>query len=153
MKLENSKNGLSFISDEGKESQIKFPKYDGTICTIWNESLGMEHCAHPNIDKTGSVKGMKSRGFWREEDKIYSKGGYHFNMSKVTFSDDLDRLCLTVEKNPKILDTFYSSVSNGKSVEFQFEQNGGIIIMDNSQEEKIFETCTDQEHNPTVPNL
>ena len=39
------------------------------VAWIENGSTGMGHSVHPNIDDSGSVKGMKQCGYWNKEDK------------------------------------------------------------------------------------
>lgn len=62
------------------------------IAWIENGSTGLTHSVHPNIDKTGSVTGMKRLGYWKKEDKILLSNGYHYNISKFVVGDDLDNV-------------------------------------------------------------
>ena len=62
------------------------------IAWIENWSEGMEHSVHPNIDITGSVRGMKERGFWNKDDKIVRSHGWQYNISKFVASDELDQI-------------------------------------------------------------
>ena len=58
------------------------------IAYVTDGSTGLTHSAHPNIDKSGSVAGMKKRGYWRKEDKIVSLNGYFYNISMLSYDKD-----------------------------------------------------------------
>lgn len=62
------------------------------IAWIENGSTGMGHSVHPNIDISGSVRGMKERGYWNKEDKIVRSHGWQYNISKFVCSDELDEI-------------------------------------------------------------
>src|SRR5690625_3869419 len=62
------------------------------IAWVENGSTGNGHSAHPNIDASGSVKGMKQRGYWRQDDKTVRSHGYIYNVSKVVVSDEYDQI-------------------------------------------------------------
>lgn len=79
---------------------------DGQLCTIRrghnvvcieNYSSGFGHTAHPNIDETGSVSGMKNLGHWRKDDRIIKEAGYYYNMSSIVISCGLDALAYFLE--------------------------------------------------------
>lgn len=53
---------------------------------------GLRHSCHPNIHKTGSVKGMIARGYWAEDDKVISSNGFKYNTSHLIVSDELDSI-------------------------------------------------------------
>ena len=36
---------------------------------------------HPSIHVSGSIRGMKKRGFWRKTDIIVRCGSYYYNLS------------------------------------------------------------------------
>ncbi|WP_301124034.1 hypothetical protein [Mycolicibacterium fortuitum] len=42
---------------------------DTGLAWVENGAAGIAHSAHPNIDATGSVAGMKDRGYWGREDR------------------------------------------------------------------------------------
>ena len=96
---------LTFIPEpEGyrvKETRwlCSLPKaYKGNLFCIENYSAGVEHSAHPNIDASGSVAGMKKLGYWRKDAVINRTHGAIYNMSLVVCSDPLDELCHALEK-------------------------------------------------------
>jgi hypothetical protein len=62
------------------------------IAWIEDGSTGMGHSVHPNIDITGSVRGMKDRGYWGKHDKIVRSHGWQYNISKFVISDELDNI-------------------------------------------------------------
>jgi hypothetical protein len=62
------------------------------IAWVENGHTGNGHSAHPNIDVTGSVKGMISRGYWKASDKTVRSHGFIYNTSRLTVTDDLDEL-------------------------------------------------------------
>ena len=62
------------------------------IAWIENGSTGMSHSVHPNIDSSGSVRGMKNLGYWDKNDKIVRSHGYQYNISRLVISDELDKI-------------------------------------------------------------
>lgn len=53
---------------------------------------GLSYSCHPNIHKTGSVKGMKARGYWDPDDEVVSSNGFKYNTSHFIVSDGLDSI-------------------------------------------------------------
>jgi len=77
------------------------PMYiDNNTGIVWIEdgSTGMGISVHPNIDVTGSVKGMKELGYWDKTDKIVRSHGYNYNISKFVCNED-DTLEMIVSEN------------------------------------------------------
>jgi len=70
----------------------------GRVVSIENYSVGIGHSAYPNIDKSGSVAGMKKLGYWGKDDKTVRQDGFIYNVSHVVISDPLDALALYIEK-------------------------------------------------------
>jgi hypothetical protein len=62
------------------------------IAWIEDGSTGTGHSVHPNIDVTGSVRGMKDRGYWGKNDKVVRSHGWQYNISKFVASDELDNI-------------------------------------------------------------
>ena len=62
------------------------------IAWVQDGSTGCGHSCHPNIDHSGSVTGMKSRGFWNKEDRVIKCGGYSYNISRLVIDDKLDEV-------------------------------------------------------------
>lgn len=63
-----------------------------------NYSSGGGHSAYSNIDVTGSIRGMKKRGFWGKKDEIVRAHGFYFNKSQVLITDAIDAICFLMEK-------------------------------------------------------
>lgn len=42
---------------------------------------------HPNIDRTGSVAGMRARGYWRREDRTAESHGWIYNIDRLAYDD------------------------------------------------------------------
>lgn len=60
------------------------------IAWVADGSLGLGHSCHANIDASGSVTGMKQRGYWRKEDRTTRSHGFIYNIDTLVISDDLD---------------------------------------------------------------
>ena len=48
----------------------------------------MSHSCHPNIDVTGSVTGMKNKGFWGKKDRIVRSHGFQYNIDIFDIADN-----------------------------------------------------------------
>lgn len=62
------------------------------IAWIENGNTGSRHSCHPNIDKTGSVAGMKKLGYWNKEDKTVKSHGFIYNIDNLVIGDELDEI-------------------------------------------------------------
>ncbi|QST02162.1 hypothetical protein IMZ31_22175 (plasmid) [Pontibacillus sp. ALD_SL1] len=62
------------------------------IAWVENGNTGNEHSAHPNIDRSGSVRGMKRLGYWDTDDRVVQCNGSKYNVSKVVVTDELDEI-------------------------------------------------------------
>jgi hypothetical protein len=62
------------------------------IAWVEDGSTGCGHSCHPNISETGSVTGMKGRGYWRDEDRAVKSHGFIYNIDSLVVSDDLDEM-------------------------------------------------------------
>jgi hypothetical protein len=51
------------------------------IAVVRDGSTGMSHSAHPNIDASGSVRGMKRLGYWGKKDTVVRTNGAIYNVS------------------------------------------------------------------------
>lgn len=63
---------------------------DDTSGLAWisDGRIGTEHSVHPSIHRTGSVRGMKSLGYWGKKDKVVRSHGWIFNISIFTCDED-----------------------------------------------------------------
>lgn len=62
------------------------------IAWIENGKTGNGHSAHPNIDATGSIRGMKKLGYWGKKDRCVRSHGFIYNIDKLVVSDELDEI-------------------------------------------------------------
>lgn len=62
------------------------------IAWVEDGRSGCGHSAHPNIDATGSVAGMKNKGYWEKSDRTVSSHGFIYNIDMSVVSDELDEL-------------------------------------------------------------
>lgn len=62
------------------------------IAWVEDGSTGNSHSAHPNIDATGSVRGMKKLGYWGKNDITLRCNGAIYNTSKLVVTDELDMI-------------------------------------------------------------
>lgn len=60
------------------------------IAWVEDGNVGIGHTCHPNIDSTGSVRGMKKL-YWGECRTVRSHG-FIFNIDRIAVSDALDEL-------------------------------------------------------------
>lgn len=77
---------------------VAFKRQNG-IVSIENYSVGIGHSCHPNIDASGSVKGMKNLGYWRKDATTVKAHGFIYNKSSIVISDPLDLLAYHMEYN------------------------------------------------------
>lgn len=52
------------------------------IAWIEDNSTGLGISVHPNIDESGSVKGMKNLGHWGKYDRIVTSHGWKYNIDR-----------------------------------------------------------------------
>lgn len=57
-----------------------------------NGSSGTGHSVHASIDSTGSVQGMKKKGYWKHKDRIERTNGFIYNIDTLIISDELDQI-------------------------------------------------------------
>lgn len=62
------------------------------IAWVENGSTGGGHSAHANIDASGSVRGMVSRGYWRKTDRTVRSHGCIYNIDTLVVTDELDQI-------------------------------------------------------------
>ena len=65
---------------------------DSNTGIAWVEDgrTGCGHSCHPNIDASGSVRGMIARRHWHEDDLVILTNGFKYNVSKFMASTDYD---------------------------------------------------------------
>ncbi len=74
------------------EHRTLFRDTENGIAWIEDTSVGLGYSCHPNISDTGSVTGMRLRGYWGEKDRVVSSHGFIFNVDKVAIYGDLDQI-------------------------------------------------------------
>jgi len=62
------------------------------IAFVEDGITGCGHSAHPNIDNSGSVSGMKKQGYWDKNAKTVKARGFIYNISSVVTTDELDEI-------------------------------------------------------------
>lgn len=63
---------------------------DSNTGIVWAEDgrTGLGISAHPNINATGSVVGMKERGFWGKKDRTVRSHGWIYNIDRLSYDDN-----------------------------------------------------------------
>lgn len=62
--------------------------YSNGIATVHDGSSGMTHSVHPNIDCTGSVRGMKQLGYWKRDARTVRAGSYIYNIDSLAYDKE-----------------------------------------------------------------
>lgn len=83
---------MKIFVKEIKEHVVLYRDSKSGIAFIKNGLTGNEHSAHPNIDRTGSVVGMKKKGYWGKNDIVVATNGAKYNISKLVIHDELDKI-------------------------------------------------------------
>ncbi|WP_157931612.1 hypothetical protein [Mycobacteroides abscessus] len=65
---------------------------DSGIAYVEDGSTGNGHSAHPNIDATGSVAGMKALGYWAADAQTVESHGFIYNIDAFVVDGELDRI-------------------------------------------------------------
>lgn len=60
------------------------------IAWIKDGSTGLGISVHPNIDKSGSVIGMKNLGYWGKNDRIVESHGFKYNIDRFECDEKSD---------------------------------------------------------------
>lgn len=62
------------------------------IAWVEDGTTGSGHSCHPNISSSGSVRGMKDRGYWRKSDRTVRSHGFIYNIDECSVRGELDQL-------------------------------------------------------------
>lgn len=54
--------------------------YDSEIATIEDRRTGLTHSPHPSISSSGSVDGMRKKGYWGAEERTLRGGNFIYNI-------------------------------------------------------------------------
>lgn len=57
------------------------------IAWIEDGSVGLGYSLHPNIDATGSIRGMRDRGYWGKKDRCVRSHGFIYNIDRYVSED------------------------------------------------------------------
>jgi len=87
---EQSGNGGSIMAEKmirKIEPYVTLYRDDKTgIACIHDGSSGCGISVHPNIQRGGSVRGMKHLGYWKKDARIVRSGGYIYNIDAFSLS-------------------------------------------------------------------
>lgn len=62
------------------------------IAWIADGSTGLRYTVHPSIDASGSVRGMKDKGWWAQDARTVKSDGFIYNIDELIVHDDNDRI-------------------------------------------------------------
>lgn len=62
------------------------------IAWVEDGNTGCGHSCHPHIDASGSVRGMKSLGYWKQKDRTVRARGLIYNIDRLSISGALDEI-------------------------------------------------------------
>ena len=62
------------------------------IAWVEDGSSGAIHSAHPNIDVSGSIRGMKALGCWGQKDKCVRSHGSIYNIDRLVTDTEYDKV-------------------------------------------------------------
>ena len=137
IKIRKSEDSDFIFSYENKEYLISIPNKKKGIIGIKNYSQGFMNIAHPNIDSSGSVSGMKKLGYWGKTDKIEKVFGCNVNKSKIVISDEIDNFIAKMENNElnfyEVLSAF-ESLKENEILNIDLEKN--LILKSESKKSK-----------------
>lgn len=104
-----NRNGSLFLREPSsnaingyKDAMIGPVELRSGVCQIKDFTSGGAFTCHPSIDKSGSVRGMKSNGYWAKDDQIVEAFGCKHNIDKIRCDSLGDELCLHVETHPNL---------------------------------------------------
>lgn len=81
----------TFIKQLAPYIELHFDERTG-IAWVANGTAGTGHTCHPNIDRTGSVRGMKKLGYWAQSDRVVRSHGFIYNIDRLIVSDKWDEI-------------------------------------------------------------
>ena len=62
------------------------------IAWVEDGTSGAGHSAHPNIDASGSIRGMKQLGHWGKKDRCVRTHGFIYNIDHLTVDTGYDKV-------------------------------------------------------------
>ena len=82
---------LELIAHVGDYKDVYRNKTTG-IAFIADGSTGLRHSCHANIYDSGSIRGMKARGYWNKKDRCVRSNGFIYNIDTYVVSGELDKI-------------------------------------------------------------
>ena len=58
------------------------------IAKIQDGAMGISHSIHANISSTGSVRGMRVRGYWGKKDRAVRAGSFTYNIDSLVSDEN-----------------------------------------------------------------
>lgn len=74
-----------------KDNVILYRDTNTGIAWVEDGSTGCGHSCHPNINASGSVRGMRRRG-WSKGERVVRSHGFKYNIDRVIVSDEYDEI-------------------------------------------------------------
>lgn len=68
------------------------------IAWIEDSGTGLGVSVHPNIDISGSVRGMKDRGYWGRNDRVVKSHGWNYNIDRFVCDKDNELECIVADE-------------------------------------------------------
>ena len=62
------------------------------IAWVEDGATGSGHSAHPNIDASGSVEGMRNLGYWAKDARTVECHGFIYNIDLCVVTDEYDEI-------------------------------------------------------------
>lgn len=62
------------------------------IAWIEDGTCGLGYSCHSNIDSSGSVRGMKDRGYWEQKDRTIRSHGWIYNIDSLIVTSEYDEI-------------------------------------------------------------
>ena len=62
------------------------------VAWVENGNTGCGHSAHSNIDATGSIRGMKNLGHWKQDARTRKTHGFIYNIDSYVVTDMYDEV-------------------------------------------------------------
>jgi hypothetical protein len=62
------------------------------IAWVEDGNTGSGHSCHSHIDASGSVRGMRDRGYWGKHDRAVRSRGWIYNIDRLNISGRLDEI-------------------------------------------------------------
>ena len=88
---ENELSRKTFVKNLAEYIELHFCERTG-IAWVADGTTGSGHSCHPNIDVTGSVRGMKNLGYWHKEARTKRSNRFIYNIDRLVVTDKWDEV-------------------------------------------------------------